>query len=126
MKPGFLCLICKHIVESCRLHTTPHAYTSSWQKDKVRCCATPSSCKDDICLTNEYLLETTIPNNTLYLSLFNNRLVPNTLYMSPPLLCSMDTRPGLLSRLDSTTHPCYVSCLKPASVLTNSIKCKKK
>ena len=31
----------------------------------------------DICLTNEYLFETNIPNNTLYMSLFNNHLVLN-------------------------------------------------
>ena len=34
-------------VQSHRLHTTPHKYTSSWQKYKVLCCATPSSCEDE-------------------------------------------------------------------------------
>ena len=39
--------------------------------------------------TNVYLFETKIPKNTLYLSLFNNCLVPNTSYLYPYLLCTL-------------------------------------
>ena len=63
--------------------------------------------KTVICLTNKYLFETTIPNNTFNLSLFSNHHVPNTLYPSPCLLCTLNTKPNLLCRLYSTIFPRY-------------------
>ena len=49
-----------------------------------------------ICLANKYLFETKIPKNTWYLSLFDNHLVPNTLYLSPCSLCFLDATQWIL------------------------------
>ena len=49
-----------------------------------------------ICLANEYLFETRIPNNTWYLSLLDNHLVYNTLYLSPCFLCFFDATRWIL------------------------------
>ena len=68
-------------------------------------------------------LQTRISNNTLNLSLFDNHLVPNTLYPYPCFFFTLDTTlcillrvwqasrgttPGLLCRLDSTICSHYV------------------
>ena len=39
--------------------------------------------------------------------LLNNDIVPNTLYLSSSLFCTLETKPGLLGGLDSTTRPRY-------------------
>ena len=70
----------------------------------------------EICLTNEYRFKNTIPNNIFYLSLFENIFLPNTLYLSPCLLCTLEAKPGLFGRLHSTISPCYAVSSEPWAV----------
>ena len=67
----------------------------------------------DICLTNGYLFETNIPNNTLYLSQLSIVLHPTHDIRLHVCSAPWDTKPGLLCRFDSTTHPRYAVLFEP-------------
>ena len=49
-----------------------------------------------ICVENKYLFEAGVLNHTFYLSLFDNHLVPNTLYLSLCLFFTLDTARWIL------------------------------
>jgi hypothetical protein len=80
-----------------------------------------------ICVANEYLFETRVPNSTLYLSLSDNHVEPNTLYLFPCLLFTMETTPGFFYMFGKTLEEQnLVYCVGKIQLLVLVMRCRLK
>ena len=76
------------------------------------------------CVANEYLFETRVPNSTLYLSLSDNHVEPNILYLFPCLLFTMQTAPGFFYMFGKTLEEQnLVYCVGKIQLLVLIIRC---
>ena len=80
-----------------------------------------------ICVANEYLFETRVPNSTLYLSLCDNHVEPNTLHLFPCLLFTMETTPGFFYMFGKTLEEQnLVYCVGKIQLLVLVMRCRLK